>query len=48
MLELLKYDFFQNALISTLLIGISCGLVGTLPNEWYSSAAESPTLLSAA
>ena len=23
MLELLKYDFFQNALISTLLIGIS-------------------------
>ena len=29
MLELLKYDFFQNALISTLLIGISCGLVGT-------------------
>lgn len=29
MFELLKYDFFQNALISTLLIGISCGLVGT-------------------
>lgn len=29
MLELLKYDFFQNALISTVLIGISCGLVGT-------------------
>lgn len=29
MLELLKYDFFQNALISTILIGISCGLVGT-------------------
>ena len=27
--ELLKYDFFLNALISTLLIGISCGLVGT-------------------
>lgn len=27
--ELLRYDFFQNALISTLLIGISCGLVGT-------------------
>ena len=61
MLELLKYDFFQNALISTLLIGISCGLVGTYivakessyqtdpsQNEWYSSAAESPTLLSAA
>ena len=49
MLELLKYDFFQNALISTLLIGISCGLVPTsLPNEWYSSAAESPMLLSAA
>ena len=24
MLELLKYDFFQNALISMLLIGISC------------------------
>ncbi|MDE5638776.1 MAG: metal ABC transporter permease [Odoribacter sp.] len=29
MLELLKYDFFQNAFLSTLLIGISCGLVGT-------------------
>lgn len=29
MLELFKYDFFQNAFISTLLIGISCGLVGT-------------------
>lgn len=29
MLELLKYDFFQNALIGTLLTGISCGLVGT-------------------
>lgn len=29
MIELLKYDFFQNALISTILIGISCGLVGT-------------------
>lgn len=29
MLELLKYDFFQHAFISTLLIGISCGLVGT-------------------
>lgn len=29
MLELLRYDFFQNALISTLLISISCGLVGT-------------------
>ncbi|HIX03162.1 MAG TPA: metal ABC transporter permease [Candidatus Odoribacter faecigallinarum] len=29
MFELLKYDFFLNALISTLLIGISCGLVGT-------------------
>ena len=29
MFDLLKYDFFQNALISTLLIRISCGLVGT-------------------
>ena len=29
MFDLLKYDFFQNALISTLLISISCGLVGT-------------------
>ena len=29
MFELLEYDFFQHALISTLLIGISCGLVGT-------------------
>ena len=29
MLELLKYDFFQNALISTLLIGISRGVAGT-------------------
>lgn len=29
MLELLEYEFFQNALISTILIGISCGLVGT-------------------
>ena len=29
MLELLEYDFFVNALISTILIGISCGLVGT-------------------
>ena len=50
MLELLKYDFFQNALISTLLIGISCGLVGTyiVAKRMYSSAAESPMLLSAA
>ena len=29
MLELLKYDFFQNALFSTIFIGISCGLIGT-------------------
>lgn len=29
MFDLLSYDFFQNALISTILIGISCGLVGT-------------------
>lgn len=29
MFDLLQYDFFQNALLSTLLIGISCGLVGT-------------------
>lgn len=29
MFDLLKYDFFQNAMISTLLISISCGLVGT-------------------
>ena len=29
MFELLEYDFFKHALISTLLIGISCGLVGT-------------------
>lgn len=29
MFELLEYDFFRNALISTILIGISCGLVGT-------------------
>lgn len=29
MFELLEYDFFRNALISTLLISISCGLVGT-------------------
>ena len=29
MLELFHYDFFQNALLSTLFIGISCGLVGT-------------------
>lgn len=29
MVELLRYDFFQHALISTILIGISCGLVGT-------------------
>lgn len=29
MFELLQYDFFQHALISTILIGISCGLVGT-------------------
>ncbi len=29
MIELLKYDFFQNALAGTILIGISCGLVGT-------------------
>lgn len=29
MFELLEYDFFQHALLSTLLIGISCGLVGT-------------------
>lgn len=29
MFELLRYDFFQNALVSTILIGISCGLVGT-------------------
>ena len=29
MIELLKYTFFQHALWSTLLIGISCGLIGT-------------------
>lgn len=29
MWELLKYDFFQNALAGAVLIGISCGLVGT-------------------
>ena len=29
MFELLKYDFFQNARISTILISICCGLVGT-------------------
>lgn len=29
MFELLQYNFFQYALISTILIGISCGLVGT-------------------
>lgn len=29
MTDLLSYDFFQHALLSTLLIGISCGLVGT-------------------
>lgn len=29
MFEFLKYDFFLNAFISTLLISISCGLVGT-------------------
>lgn len=29
MFELLNYTFFQNALIGTLLIGISCGLIGT-------------------
>ena len=29
MLELLKYDFFQNSLFSTIFIGISCGLIGT-------------------
>ena len=28
-MELLEYDFFRNALWSTLLTGISCGLVGT-------------------
>lgn len=27
--ELLKYTFFQNALLCTLLIGVSCGLIGT-------------------
>lgn len=29
MFDLLKYGFFQYALISTILIGISCGLIGT-------------------
>lgn len=29
MFDLLEYSFFQNALLSTLLISISCGLVGT-------------------
>lgn len=29
MFELLKYDFFQNAILCTMLIGISCGLIGT-------------------
>lgn len=48
--ELLKYDFFLNALISTLLIGISCGLVGTyiVAKRMVSSAAASPMPLSAA
>ena len=27
--ELLEYTFFQNALLCTILIGVSCGLVGT-------------------
>ncbi len=29
MLELLKYDFFQNALIGGILVSIACGIVGT-------------------
>lgn len=29
MLDFLQYDFFVNALIATLLIGVSCGAVGT-------------------
>ena len=29
MFELLKYTFFQNALLCTILIGVSCGLIGT-------------------
>ena len=29
MFELLEYTFFQNALLCTILIGVSCGLVGT-------------------
>ena len=29
MIDLLNYDFFQNALISTILISICCGLLGT-------------------
>jgi len=29
MLELLQYDFFQNALLSALLTAISCGIIGT-------------------
>ena len=29
MMELLQYDFFQHALVTTILISISCGLVGT-------------------
>ena len=29
MFELLEYTFFQNALLCTVLIGVSCGLIGT-------------------
>lgn len=29
MFDLLEYGFFQNALAGTILIGISCGLIGT-------------------
>lgn len=29
MFDLLEYGFFQNALVGTILIGISCGLIGT-------------------
>ena len=29
MFELLEYTFFQNALLCTILIGVSCGLIGT-------------------
>lgn len=43
-MDILQYDFFQNALIGSLLASILCGIVGTyiVSRDWSSSVEASP------